>query len=113
MARGGRTDLDEARVAFNDAVSQLTMQAADILGSRASEDTLSKVAETLRSAAISPEGRDLLASGRFVKEATGTGWDVLTTLGLGRRRQSTASRPRPREGTKRTRGRSSRGEAKG
>ena len=95
LARGGRKDLDEARVAVNDAVSRLTMQAAEILGSRASEDTLSKVAETLRSAAISPEGRDLLVRGRFVKEATGTGWDVLTSLRPVTRRQSTASSASP------------------
>lgn len=80
ITAGGRADLDAAQSSFRAAVSSLTSAAGKILGSRASPSTLARVAETLRSAATSPAGRELLARGRLDEELSDTGWDVVAGL---------------------------------
>jgi hypothetical protein len=54
--------------------------ARDLLGTPASEATLGRVTETLRAAALSPDGRPLLASGTLTKELQETGWELLSGL---------------------------------
>ena len=80
LERGGRGDLDKARSSLDQAVSRLGGAAKRILGDRATENTLARVADTLRSATLSPRGRELLATGSFTREMSGTGWDILESL---------------------------------
>ena len=80
ITKGNRGDLDTAQSALRRAVATLVDAAGEILGKRASAGTLARVAETLRSAASSPAGRELLARGRLVEELSETGWDVVASL---------------------------------
>jgi hypothetical protein len=91
LEKGGRAGLDRARSSVDQAVARLQEAARVVLGERASETTLTRVADTLRAAAIQPEARQELATGTLVKEVTGTGWDVLA--GLGAARPSASRRP--------------------
>ena len=77
IAKGGRADLDAAQASLRRAVNGLTEQASAILGPDASKTTLTRVAETLRTAATAPEGRELLARGRLSEELSGTGWEIV------------------------------------
>jgi hypothetical protein len=96
-----RSALDRARASFDQAVGTLVDRARAILGDRASEGALVRIESTLRTAAVEPEGRELLASGTLVKELEGTGWDLLAGLGAGlpgperssERRKAAARRP--------------------
>ena len=77
IAKGGRADLDAAQASLRRAISGLTAQASAILGPEASKTTLARVAETLRTAATAPAGRELLARGRLSEELSGTGWEIV------------------------------------
>jgi hypothetical protein len=80
LATGERDELDRARRDQDEAIGKLRTAAAGLLADRASETTLARVEETLGAAAISPEGRELLARGRFTQEASATGWEILEGL---------------------------------
>jgi hypothetical protein len=80
LAGDDRDELDRARRDEDATVARLRKAGEALLGHRASEATLDRVEGTLRAAAISPEGRELLARGRFTREATATGWDVFEAL---------------------------------
>jgi hypothetical protein len=58
-------------------VDELTREAREALGPRAREATLRQVAETLRTASITPDGRELLARGRLTEPLATTGWELL------------------------------------
>src|SRR4051794_40946913 len=77
IAKGGRADLDAAQASLRRAIGGLTAQAGAILGPDASKTTLTRVAETLRTAATAPAGRELLARGRLSDELSGTGWEIV------------------------------------
>src|SRR6188472_1397569 len=77
IAKGGRADLDAAQSSLRRAISGLTAQASAILGPEASKTTLARVAETLRTAATAPAGRELLARGRLSEELSATGWEIV------------------------------------
>lgn len=90
---GGEKDAFEtARRAEQDALAQLTAAAEEILRERgsASAATLAQVRESLRAAAVSPAGRELLARGRFTEPIRMQGFDLLGELASG------VPRPRPR-----------------
>jgi len=80
IRKGSRTELDAAQASLRKSVTKLTEAAAEILGSRSSPSTLSRIAETLRTAATGAEGRELLARGRLVEELSDTGWDIVAAL---------------------------------
>ena len=80
ISQGGRGGIDAARLSLRKAVTGLTESAQRILGERASQTTLARVAETLRSAAIEEKGRELLALGRLTTELSDTGWDTIAAL---------------------------------
>jgi hypothetical protein len=88
----GREQLDAARTSLDAAVERLGAAARELLGASASETMLARVVETLRAAALSPEGRPLLASGTLTKELQETGWDLLSGLAPGSRRAASDSR---------------------
>ena len=77
ISKGGRADLDAAQASLRRAISGLTAQASAILGPDAGRTTLTRVAETLRTAATAPAGRELLARGRLSEELSGTGWEIV------------------------------------
>lgn len=81
LEKGGRAGLDEARERLETATARATDAAREVLGERTSTQLLDRVAETLRTAALTPEGRELLATGMLVKEMTTTGWELVTAIG--------------------------------
>ena len=72
--------LREASAAERAAVSKLVKAGERILaaaGHAATEGTRTRIAETLRAAAVDEEGRDLLASGRMTRDLDATGFGPL------------------------------------
>jgi len=91
--QGGRSadELGTAAKQHRDAVERLMRLARSLLAETASEDTIRKVAETLRAASLTEEGREELARGRLADAVTTTGWDILVA-----RTGGTAAPARPR-----------------
>ena len=79
----GRKELDRARQSLEKAAARLVSAAKVMLEERAGEATLERIGETLRSAAISAEGRERLATGTLTEAMSGTNWDVLESLAAG------------------------------
>jgi hypothetical protein len=77
ISEGGRKELDAAQTSLRTAVNGLAASAGELLGPDASTNTLTRVAETLRTAATSPTGRELLARGRLTEELSETGWEIV------------------------------------
>jgi hypothetical protein len=77
ISSGGRAELDAALATLRKAVSGLTESAKAILGPEASRTTLARVAETLRTAATAPTGREALARGRLTEDMSETGWEIV------------------------------------
>jgi hypothetical protein len=71
--------VDRARASEADAIKRL-MRAAEQLG--ASAQALTKVNESLRAAAVSEEGRELLARGRFSEPVQASGFEAYAGLEL-------------------------------
>ncbi len=82
-----------AQKSLREAVNGLTESAGTILGPDASTTTLTRVAETLRTAATAPSARELLARGRLTQEMSETGWDIVATFPQPTRR---APKPKPK-----------------
>jgi hypothetical protein len=72
--------LDEARQTERRALAELRTAAQRILGEegRGGDTTLNRVTTTLSVAAVSEEGRELLARGRLTGDLEATGFDLLT-----------------------------------
>jgi hypothetical protein len=85
--------LEEARRTEREALAGLRKAARSILdeAGRGSETTLNQIVETLGTAAVSSEGRELLARGRFTGELEATGFELLAPLAG----KAPASRKRP------------------
>jgi len=77
--QGARTveELAAAAKQQRDAVEALVRHARALLGARASETTMRKVAESLRAASLTEDGRESLARGRLTDAVTTTGWEIL------------------------------------
>jgi hypothetical protein len=77
--QGARTaeELAAAARQHRDAVESLVRLARALLGTRASEETVRKIAETLRAASLTEAGREELARGLLTDAVTTTGWDIL------------------------------------
>ena len=78
-----RQAFDSAREAEREALSRLAKAAARLLQEeqgRATQSMLDRVASTLRAAAITEEGRELLARGRLTDELSTTGFDLAAGL---------------------------------
>jgi hypothetical protein len=74
-----RASFEQAQKTERDALRRLTQQASQLLGG-ASSQVLSQISQTLRAAAISEEGRELLARGRFTMPLETEGFDVFGAL---------------------------------
>jgi hypothetical protein len=70
-----RDAFEQAQKTQRDALRRLTQQASQLLGG-ASSQSLSQISGTLRAAAVSEEGRELLARGRFTTPLESEGFDV-------------------------------------
>ncbi len=99
--------LDEARRIEREALGKLRRAAQRILAEsgRESGTTLDRVMATLQAAAISDEGRELLARGRLTGDIEAAGFDLLAPLSSGapkkRRRAAPKKPPKPRPDRKR------------
>jgi len=74
-----RTTFEQAQKTERDALRRLTQQASQLLGG-ASSQVLAQISGTLRAAAVSEEGRELLARGRFTTPLESEGFDVFGAL---------------------------------
>ena len=97
-----RAAFEQAQKTERDALRRLTQQASELLGG-ASAQALSQISATLRTAAVSEEGRELLARGRFTVPLEAEGFDVFGSLPPAPSRSrsaktaSAATRRRPNE----------------
>lgn len=72
---GDRAAFEQAQKTERDALGRLIRQASQLLGG-ASAQVLAQIGNTLRAAAVSEEGRELLARGRFTTPLESEGFDV-------------------------------------
>jgi len=94
--------LDEASRTEGEALRNLRRAAARILAGagRGSDATINQIMGTLRAAAISDEGRELLARGRVTADLEATGFDLLAPLAEGTkptRRRTPRKRAAPKK----------------
>jgi hypothetical protein len=100
LAGSDRKSLDEARSTERDALANLRKAAGRILSEagRGNEPALNRVMQTLQAAAVSAEGRELLARGRFTGDLEATGFELLAPLAQGETKRAArpkqAARPR-------------------
>jgi hypothetical protein len=80
LAGGDRSQFAEAREHERTALRRLEDAAREVLGERAGEATLRQVSATLRAAAVSEQGRELLARGRLTGELEPTGFEALAAV---------------------------------
>ena len=78
-----REAFEKAQKTQRDALRRLTQQASQLLGG-ASSQALSQISATLQAAAVSEEGRELLARGRFTTPLEPEGFDVFGALPVAR-----------------------------
>jgi len=83
ISSGARAELDAAQASLRRAVSTLTESASALLGPEASRTTVARIAETLRTAATAPAGRELLARGQLTEELSETGWEIVAGFSPG------------------------------
>ena len=91
--------LDEARRIEREALVKLRRAAQAILAEsgRESSTTLDRIMATLQAAAVSDEGRELLALGRLTGDLEATGFDLLAPMAKGApKRKRPAPRPKPK-----------------
>jgi hypothetical protein len=77
-----RDSLARAAAAQREAVERLTREAEGLLAERGSVSpgVVVQIADSLRAAAVSPEGRELLARGRFTGPLESEGFDLVGRL---------------------------------
>ena len=96
-----RDSLARAAAAQREAVERLTREAEGLLAERGSVSpgVVVQVADSLRAAAVSPEGRELLARGRFSAPLESEGFDLVGQLA------ASAPKRRPQAGRAKERAR--------
>ena len=85
-----RAAFEQAQKTERDALRRLTQHASELLGG-ASSQALAQIWSTLRTAAVSEEGRELLARGRFTAPLEAEGFDVFGSLPAPRARPKKAA----------------------
>jgi len=77
-----KEEFDRARKTESDALKRLNRDAEQLLRERgsASAGVLKQIGDSLRAAAVSPTGRELLARGRFTQPLQAEGFDVFGEL---------------------------------
>jgi hypothetical protein len=102
-----RAAFEQAQKTEREALRRLTQQASELLGG-ASSQALSQISSTLRTAAVSEEGRELLARGRFVAPLEAEGFDVFGALPPAParpKRRAAAPKPKPSDELRRAKAR--------
>lgn len=99
VLRGAEKEsFEDARRKESDALKRLTKAAERLLrdarGS-ASASTLTQVNESLRAAAITEEGRELLARGRFTEPVRASGFDAYAGMEMPKRAPAKKAKPKP------------------
>jgi hypothetical protein len=74
-----RAAFEQAQKTEREALRRLTQQASELVGG-ASSQVLTQLSQTLRAAAVSEDGRELLARGRFTTPLETEGFDVFGAL---------------------------------
>jgi hypothetical protein len=74
-----RAAFEQAQKSERETLQRLTKLASELLGG-ASAQALTQISATLRTAAVSEDGRELLARGRFVTPLEAEGFDVFGAL---------------------------------
>lgn len=77
---GGPDEIGEASRAERDVVRALLTEARSLLGPRATPALVERLTQTLRAAAVDPDGRELLARGRLTEEVRAVGFGPLTSV---------------------------------
>lgn len=82
MRGSGKASFERSRKTEQEALQRLLREAEGMLEARgnASANVLNQVRESLRTAAISTSGRELLARGRFVEPSRAEGFDIVGEL---------------------------------
>jgi hypothetical protein len=91
---------DDARRKESDALKRLTKAAERLLRDTrgtVGAGVLSQINEGLRASAITEEGRELLARGRFVEPPQSTGFDAFAGIDIPTTRPQTKSRAAPKK----------------
>ena len=87
------------------ALGSLVTSARDLLGDRASAPTIERVSRTLRSAAVTDEGREQLALGRLSAEIEQTGFEAIGDVPVAprarKKRDTAAAKKRVEQAEKR------------
>jgi len=102
VLRGGEKEsFDDARRKESDALKRLTKAAERLLRDArgtASPSALAQVEETLRAAAVTEEGREVLARGRFVEPLRASGFDAFAGIDVPKHapRKKTKAKPAPK-----------------
>lgn len=80
-----KESFEQSRNTERDALRRLMREAENLLAGqgKASANVLNQVRESLRTAAISTTGRELLARGRFTEPSRAEGFDIVTELAGG------------------------------
>jgi hypothetical protein len=99
VLRGAEKEtFEDARRKESDALKRLTKAAERLLrdarGS-ASASTLTQINESLRAAAITEEGRELLARGRFTEPLRASGFDAYAGIDVPKRAPTKKAKARP------------------
>jgi hypothetical protein len=92
LGGGDSGQLRSAASAEREALRKLTDHAQELLGDDAPAATLERVASTLRAAALAPETRKLLTSGRMSEELQSAGFGAFEGMSV-----PAQQRPRPRK----------------
>jgi hypothetical protein len=102
VLRGGEKEsFDDARRKESDALKRLTKAAERLLRDArgtASPSALAQVNESLRAAAVTEEGREVLARGRFVEPLRASGFDAFAGIDVPKRapRKKAKAKPAPK-----------------
>lgn len=78
--RAGAAEVAAAAHAEREAVRRLLEAGRDVLGDRATPQTLERLRQTLRSAAVEPQARTLLERGRLTEEVRTVGFGLLEAV---------------------------------
>jgi hypothetical protein len=100
---GARERLAEAADMQRDLIRSLVRCAQQLLeagGHSANEQTLNKVADTLRAAALDEELREQVSAGRVVKEQSAAGLGPLESLPAPAKKSKTAKKPAAKKSRK-------------
>jgi hypothetical protein len=99
VLRGGEKEsFEDARRKESDALKRLTKAAERLLRDArgtASASALTQVNETLRAAAVTEEGRELLARGRFTQPLRASGFEAYAGIDVPKRPPTRKDKPKP------------------